>query len=313
MKSKRIRAAIGALALCVLAALGLWLRMGAVEVTLDANALPAAPRADDGPIEFSVTTYNVQARPWFDDARHKFKHMSPLLSAYDICAIQECFKDHHLLWADSNHPVKVYHSALAHPFKIVGSGLSILGRFPLQAAEGMHFSESGDWQNVPASKGVLLARFLVNDLPLDVYTTHFLAGKQAASMAARVSQGNELIQFVKKHSPPEHSVIVLGDFNMRPSRGQEDKIKHQHNSRVYMFDRITAELKLQDVSDEINGPVGEEIDRILFRPGSDCELRALHWQKDAPEFYDPDGAPLSDHKPVIARFSLSNTRPPATP
>lgn len=290
----------------LLLAFGLWWRVGRIEVKVDEAALKAQPAAvPKEPVEFTALTYNVQARPWFDDSEHKFKYISPLLNAYDICAFQECFKDHYRLWDAAKHPVKVYHGTLKHPLKIVGSGLSILGRFPITGTDAINYTDDGDGQNRPASKGLLMVSFDVAGMPLDVYTTHIAAGKKSASMAAKVSQGNEIIAFVKSHSSPDHSVILMGDFNMRPSRGAEDKEANKDNPRVYVFDHIRDELGLRDASDEVNGPKGEEIDRILFRAGQGVAMKALSWQRDAPEFYDPEGEPLSDHKPVFVKFSLA--------
>ncbi len=283
---------------------GLWLRMGAIEVSVDEAALRALAPAT-GPAEFTILTYNVQARPWFDETREKFRYMSPLLNRFDICAFQECFKDHHRLWEAAEHPVKIYHGTLKHPFKITGSGLSILGNFPLKEANGMHFKDEGDFQNRPACKGVLLAHFDVDGMSLDVYTTHIAAGRNAASRRAKFAQGDEIIRFVREQSPPDHSVILLGDFNMRPSRGPEDKEQNKDNPKVVGFDRIVSSLELRDASDEINGPTGTEIDRILFRPGEGYAMRPLSWQHDDPAFYTPDGKSLSDHEPVFVRFLLS--------
>jgi len=279
-----------------------WWRMGGVEILVDeAKLVKGAP----GPAEFSVLTYNVQGRPSFDDTKHKFPYISPLLNRFDIVGVQECFKDHQRLWAQADHPVKVYHSELRNPFKIVGSGLGNLGRFPLVATEAMTFSDPGDFQNWPASKGILLTRFDVNGMTLDVYNTHFCAGRKEDSRRAKHVQGDEMIAFVQQHSPPAHNVIFVGDFNMRPSRGPEDREAHKDDPKVVVFDRVFEALKFRDASDEINGPTRIDIDRILFRPGTDCTMEVLSWQKDGPEFYDPAKAPLSDHEPVFARFRLS--------
>ncbi|MCK5862900.1 MAG: endonuclease/exonuclease/phosphatase family protein [Candidatus Hydrogenedentes bacterium] len=292
------------LILILLLSCWLWWRTGSIEVVLDQESLKIHP-VTDGPVTFSIMTYNVQARPWFDDSKHTFHYLSPLLNKYDICAVQECFKDHNRLWNEAEHPVKIYHATLKHPLKVVGSGLSILGKYPLEKTTGINFAHQGDKQNLPASKGVLMARFKIQDMLLDVYTTHIAAGKHTASLEARIAQGNEIIQFIQTNSPPENAVILLGDFNMRPSRGTKDKEANKDNPRVYGFDRIVDALKLRDASDEINGPIGKEIDRILFRPGKNQTLQPLDWEHDAPEFYDPDGKALSDHEPVIVNFKLT--------
>ena len=291
--------------LVLLSAGGLWLRtMGGVEVVVDEKALQSLSN-EPGPAEFTVLTYNVQARPIFDDSKHKFKYISPLLNRFDICALQECFKDHRRLWKEAVHPVKTYHAALKHPFELVPSGLSILGKFPLQGADGIHFTDEGDGQNWPASKGVLMACFDVRGMPLDVYTTHTAAGKHPPSMRAKFAQGDDIIRFIREKSPADHAVILLGDFNMRPSRGPEDKEANKDNPKVTGFDHIVSILGMRDASDEINGPTGTEIDRILFRPGQGQTMRVLSWQRDDSAFYDPDGKPLSDHEPVFVRFQLT--------
>ena len=290
----------------VLFAGGLWWRIGGIEVVLDEEFLKTLPTTGNA-AEFTILTYNVQARPFFDDSKQKFKYISPLLNDYDICAFQECFNDHRLLWEATEHPVKLYHATLRHPFKVVGSGLSILGKFPLEKADGINFVSQGDKQNWPASKGVLMAHFMVHGMPVDVYTTHIAAGRRAASMEAKFEQGDEIIQFIKQTSPPENAVILLGDFNMRPSRGAEDREENKDNPRVMGFDHLVEALNFRDASDEINGPVGTEIDRILFRPGNGQTMTPLSWQHDDPKFYDPDGKPLSDHEPVFVRFKLERT------
>lgn len=278
------------------------------QIAASSNAKPGAPT------EFTICTYNVQARPWFDDAEHKFQFISPLMNNHDIVAFQECFKQHDLLFAKSEHPVKIYHGTFYHPFKIVGSGLAMVANYPLVKVESKNYDALGEFQNWPASKGLLMGRFDMNGLTLDVYTTHIEAGGSPEALQAKIGQGDEIIEFVQKHSPPEHSVILLGDFNMRPSLNPEDKEKHKDNPRVFTFDKIMDELALKDVDFEINGPVRDLIDRILFREGTGHELLPLTWQHDAPEYYDPAGKPLSDHEPVFAKFRISpkgNVPPPA--
>ncbi|NLN93533.1 MAG: hypothetical protein GX130_09545 [Candidatus Hydrogenedens sp.] len=259
-------------------------------------------------VEFTICTYNVQARPFFDETETKFSRMSPLLNRFDICALQECFKDHACVWARAEHLNKIFHGTLKHPLKITGSGLSLLSKLPLISTENINFDSRGEFQNKPASKGVLLARYEAGAMILDVYTTHIEAGKKPASMSARKGQAEEIVAFVNKHTAPENNLIILGDFNMRPSRGPEDKEANKDNARVYVFDWLKETLDLRDASDEFNGPVGREIDRILFRPGKACTMEVLHWQQDDPDFYHADGTtPLSDHSPLFASFSLQTS------
>lgn len=286
----------------------LWWRMGGIEVQVHEGA-QGPPWAEEGYTEFSVLTYNVQARPYFDRTREKFTRMSPLLNRFDIVGLQEAFKDHRRVWREAEHETKVYHSRLKHPFKIVGSGLSNLGKFPLLAVEGLNFDALGEFQNRPASKGVLMTRFDVHGMILDVYNTHIEAGRSAEALQAKADQATEIIAFVRRHSPAAHSVIFAGDWNMRPSRGPEDREENKDNPRVTAFDRIVRELEFKDASDEVVGPTRTDIDRILFRAGTGHLLEVHSWQKDHPDFYFPGGEPLSDHDPVFATFRLGPREP----
>jgi hypothetical protein len=102
------RKKVGVFLLGVVVLLSVWLgvryaRLG-TEVSVDATKLPAdlpAPAAT----EFSIATYNVQARPLFDDSVHKFTRMPKVLEPFDIVSFQEMFKDHALMYAGLSHGV----------------------------------------------------------------------------------------------------------------------------------------------------------------------------------------------------------------
>jgi len=312
---KKLAKTLGAVVLLlVLICVGRFLILD-VETTIDSAAVPSAP-ASPTATEFSVMTYNVQARPWFDDSAFKFARMPKVLNPYDIVSFQECFKDHRTLWAGLTHPVKVYHASIKAPWKIVGSGLGTVGRFPLAGTESMHYTTAGDFQNKPASKGMLLTRFTVGGIPLDVYTTHMEAGsdRKEPAMISRRKQGEEIVAFVRQHSPATNAVIVMGDFNMRHS--EADKVdpeiaagrvpeKFDGLSRSHIFDSVNTALGLKDLSRETTGKFFDGVDHVLFRSGTSAELTPLSWQHDGPEFYDENKQPLSDHEPIIGRFRIA--------
>jgi endonuclease/exonuclease/phosphatase family metal-dependent hydrolase len=291
-----------------------WWRMGANEIQVDEAALAAQPRPPEGgPVEFSVCTYNIQARPVLDDARHKFQYISPLMNQFDMVGFQECFKEHRLLWAQATHPVKIYHGTLKTPFRVVNSGLSIIARFPLRTVKAINFDAVGEFQNVLASKGVLMASLDVAGMPLDFYTTHMEAGGSPEALVARHGQAAELIAFVKENSPPEHNVIFLGDFNMRLRERPGRTMNDYDREEAEILQRIIDACGFLSASAIINGAIGSEIDHIFFRPGKGHKLSVLSWQKDDPQFYDPAKQPLSDHDPVFSRFRLEREKAAAIP
>ena len=304
--------------LVVLVALGLWLgyRYHALglEVHVDTANLPADPPAPVA-TEFSVVSYNVQARPLMDDSVYKFARMPKLLNAYDVVAVQEMWHDQARMFAGWTFPVKLYLGTLNTPFKVTGAGLGIGARFRLEQTEGWSFSTAGELQNVPASKGVLFARFLVGGLPLDVFTTHMEAGhKTEYSDWARRKQGEELVAFVKAHTAPEHALILLGDFNMRHSKaGQEDArlaagqvVEHFDGlTRSQVLDAMTTALGVKDLDLQITGKLEDSPDHIFYRSGTKAALTPLSFGHDDPAFYDENKQPLSDHTPMFGRFRIA--------
>ncbi len=115
-----------------------------------------------------------------DHPEEKFPKISPLLNAYDVVLIQECFVRHDLLWAQANFPNKAYFGRPA-PGKGVNSGLSVLTRLPMGEVINEHYRDAGELQDRIASKGILLVRMQVGGMPLDVYDTHMEAGNTSAA------------------------------------------------------------------------------------------------------------------------------------
>ncbi len=324
---KFTRAVLGTIALLAVIVLGFFLLRGPGVIFVE-EALAEDLRYLGGslPIEFTIATYNVQGRPLMDDTRGKFPEIGSRLEPFDIIGFQELFVNHDLLWGAMDHPVKVFDGTLRSRFKLVGPGLSTVGRFPLMETVQMHFTSKGEFQNRVASKGILLTRFNIGGHTVDVYNTHMEAGSSAEAAEARYLQVEELAAFVGRNSPPEHSVIFLGDFNMRPLRDYHTDA--DIDSKLLGFQLIMEGLGegFRDASDEINGiPVsltaenydapwrrspgsGEDIDRILFRPGTGVSLEPLHWEKHVEAFRADSGEPLSDHDLVSVRFRLEILR-----
>ncbi|MBI1318596.1 MAG: hypothetical protein GC168_06570 [Candidatus Hydrogenedens sp.] len=288
-----------------------WWRMGSVIVEQAPPGSPGYHATGMLPLEFIVATYNVQARPWFDDTGYKFDGISPKLNPFDLVGIQECFKDHEDLWEGTTHPVRIYDGRLKNWYRSVGSGLSTLSRFPVTEVITEHFAQSGDFQNKPASKGMVLARAdLGNGLVLDFYNTHLTAGSKEENKTARPAQVRQLIEFVKRNSPPEHLVIFGGDYNLRahdldtslPADYPADLVGL---NRGQLLTAICKELGFTDASETITGAIPEIVDHILYRSSSTHDLVPLTWQHDTETFFAPDGRPLSDHEPLIATFRVT--------
>ena len=290
-------------------ALVLWARSGGDRVQI---ALPIDPEAGVGPAEFSVATYNVQARPWFDDAAEKLPQIAPKLGAFDIACVQECFQRSHLLLDQAPFKNFAYFGGLMKPWKLANSGLATLTNLPMGEATMAHYRAHGEFQNRVASKGILLTRLQVGGLPLDVYNTHMEAGDRSEAQTARHAQAREVIAFVQQHSPPDRALILTGDFNMSPTRPGKvfDPNRRGHysteedmKSRNAAFDTLQEGLGLRDAHDTLLGPVSDDIERFLFRDGAAARLVPLEIRSD-PSFTRSDGSALSDGAPHVARFRI---------
>lgn len=284
------------------------------------------------PIEFTVCTYNIQGRPVLDDTKGKFPEIGRRMEPFDLIGFQECFLNHDVLWSTMDHPVQVYHGTLRSPWKLVGSGLGNSARFPLIGVEHMHYTSKGEFQNQPASKGLLMTRHDIGGHTVDFYNTHMEAGRSDEAMEARRVQVAEIIDFVNAHSPPGHTVIFVGDFNMTPLRQHDleaareagyDPPEAGISYRQLGFQRMMEGLgeDFQDAMDELFGipepyseenhdmpwwrrPGREHIDRVLFRAGEGLRLVPLEWHRHIEDFRADDGELLSDHDPISVRFRL---------
>jgi endonuclease/exonuclease/phosphatase family metal-dependent hydrolase len=277
---------------------------------LPAEKAPAAAK----PAEFTIASYNVQARPGLDRPEEKLPLISPLLNRFDVVLIQECFTRHDLLWAGNDFPNRAYFGRLAGEDRLVGSGLSIMNRLPMGEVEMVHFRDVGEFQNRLASKGVLMARLIVAGVSVDVYTTHMEAGASKEAHTAQMGQARQMIEIINRHSPPEHAVILMGDFNIGPRREgkpwRADSPGHYFSeedmlARTAAFEVMRSGLSLRDAADEIHGPKDEGIERLLFREGTRCRIEPLSCEVDAKNFRRADGNRLSDGSPLVVRLRVT--------
>lgn len=265
-----------------------------------------------GPIELTIASYNVQCRPFLDKPLEKLPQIAPKLNAFDVVLLQELFVRPDLVWAGAKHPNKAYFGRFVSPSKVAGSGLAILSRLPMGEVVSEHFRDVGELQNQLASKGLLLARLRVGGAWLDVYDTHMEAGDTRPAQVARRGQAKQVVEFVGKHSPADHAVILMGDFNMGPLRAGLPWREYSHfsneadmASRTAAFATMVEGLKLRDAWDEVHGPKDTGIERLLFRSGTACALEPLACDFDGKGFRRADGTSLSDGSPLIVTMKVT--------
>lgn len=285
-----------------------------VIVGREVNAGPMAT----APVEIAIASYNVQCRPVLDDAKEKLPKISPLLNRFDVVLIQECFHGHQLLWAEANFPNKVYFGRPAAN-RVANSGLCILTRLPMGEVVMEHFRAVGEFQNRLASKGILLVRTRAAGISLDIYDTHMEAGHSPAAHEARMDQARQMVEFVNKHSPPDHAAVVMGDFNMGPRRAGKNWREHtpchyaseeDFLARTAAYEVMFRGLHAKDAFDEVHGPKDDGIERLLYREGTRCHILPLACSVEGELFKREDGSSLSDGSPLVVRLRITPVEQP---
>lgn len=275
---------------------------------------PGCPSEPVESITFQIVSFNVQARPFLDDAAEKLPQIAERLVGYDIVAIQECFQRPELLFGRNVFPGRVHFGRLEAPWRVTGSGLGILSKFLVGDVAMEHYRDVGEFQNQLASKGIVMTRLYIGSHAVDVYNTHMEAGSKPSAQVARRGQAAQLVEFVQANSPASHAVIVTGDFNMSPLRegmtGKDYRSGHFDSEedfwgRTSAYKIMADGLGFRDAQDELHGPVSNDIERFLFRDGTRSRLTPLSCAREA-GFQGADGTPLSDGAPLVVQFRLES-------
>lgn len=263
-----------------------------------------------------------------------------LKPAYDFITLQEVWllKDYEYLKARLRPH---YPHSLRFPRGVIGSGLVIFSRHPIEHSFYRKFTLNGApdrfWHgDFYSGKGVGGVRVRIADIPVDVYTTHLHAeyDKKAQNyLAHRLTQCYEMVQFVEGTSRKDHVVILTGDLNTQPEELPCQMLWSGANNRLdrpfvdgwkYVRERGETDACLaasptasfigtdpvgatfchpRNTFRKKNGP-GQRIDYVLFPPreGLQCEEVSIFGEE---ETFDPRGVSFSDHSLINATFTLN--------
>jgi len=253
-------------------------------------------------------------RPFLDSIAHKGHHISAKLNAYDIVCIQEGFDGKDLLKAKAKHKEKIAPGTKRNLLTWVDSGLLTFGNYELLAHHFEVYRDAATFQDIIASKGVLMTRWKIGTGIVDIYNTHLQAGGGSAGHDASRGQIQQLVKFVQSHTPPENALIVVGDFNMgphRPGRDHLDMLPHPRYCsneemlhKTASFQILLESLNLLDFEDQFHVELLDWFDRCLFRPGTKTKLIPYSLLWDRKTMFDPDGEALSDSHPILFTFDI---------
>jgi hypothetical protein len=254
-------------------------------------------RPQDG--SFDALSYNVAGLPQglsSSNPEANIPQISPMLNGFDLVLAQEDFAYHELLVADAEHPFQSLPKE--HHIQLVDDGLNRFSEFDWDGFERVQWVSCYGDANSGASdclaeKGFSWARTTFGDrVTIDVVNLHGEAGGGAEDIAARAEGYAQLIAYLADKSAGR-ALIVAGDTNLHRSDPED----------LVLLTQIEDELGLVDACEAL--ACGEDhIDRFFFRSNGDVSVDAVSW-RNAVEFVDAAGDPLSDHPAIHVGFAWS--------
>ncbi|UDQ97409.1 NPCBM/NEW2 domain-containing protein [Lentisphaerota bacterium WC36G] len=267
------------------------------------SSLNASEEVIDG--RFSVLTYNIGALPfpaWLGgtagNPEGRVQEIGKRLNQFDIVGIQEQFAFKEKFRSGTRFP---YFSINDHLYG-GGSGLDLLSKYPMGKSVRVRYNDHPFYVAKGFQKNTVK---IYRDVYIDVYNTHTGDGMDTVDL-----QLAQLGEYIKAHSPSNRAVIVMGDFNAKPTHWGDIKTP------------VMIPNNLKDAWTEFDtnqNPYQAPVDRILYRNGSDLTITLDHYEtisaldseayplptdKFQDYFLNYDGSRLSDHPAVLAIFNF---------
>jgi len=265
--------------------------------------------------EISALTYNVAGLPeGINSDQFPTRHMpliSPLLNAYNVVNIQEDFAYHDILYRKITLPYKSKYEAKV----TFGDGLNTVSTIPFVDFTRIKWNQcNGTDCLTPKGFSYCRLRFK-EDVYIDLYNVHCNAGSASADLAARRNNILQLCAYIDANSAG-NAIILMGDFNCRYTRSGDNirEVDNRGLKNVWVELLRNNVLPLQDdnalmdCSPNATNATCEVVDKIYYRSSSKITLTPTMYKLDADEFYDSAGDPLSDHRPMNAKFTYTVTK-----
>jgi hypothetical protein len=227
------------------------------------------------------------------------------MNNYDVVNFQEDFAYHDRLYKNITLPYKSTYVAKV----TFGDGLNTVSRIPFIDFTRIKWNQCNGTDCL-TPKGFSCCRLRFNeDAYIDLYNVHCNAGSNNTDMAARRNNITQLCSYMESHSAG-NAIILMGDFNCRYTRSGDNIRKVDSlglkNVWVDLIRNGVYPLKndssLTDCSPNATNPTCEVVDKIFYRSSDKITLTPTYYELDNPIFYDSLGSPLSDHRPMNAKF-----------
>jgi hypothetical protein len=272
------------------------------------NYSPYADLPDTG--EISALTYNVAGLPeGINGDQFPTRHMhliSPLLNAYSIVNVQEDFAYHDRLYKDIQLPYKSVYEAKT----TFGDGLNTVSAIPFLDFKRIKWNHCNGTDCL-TPKGFSYCRLRFNnEVFVDLYNVHCNAGSDSADIIARRNNITQLCNYIDANSAG-YAIILMGDFNCRYTRSGDNirEVDNRGLKNVWVellrggTLPLQNDVSLMDCAPNATNATCEVVDKIYYRSSSKITLTPTSYTLDSPLFYDKDTMPLSDHRPMNAKFT----------
>ncbi|MFO0552836.1 MAG: endonuclease/exonuclease/phosphatase family protein [Polyangiaceae bacterium] len=257
-----------------------------------------------------------------DSHRFDSPNLTEVVEEADVVCMQEVFlteAEAFFSRLSHGHKRRDHNATTLWPLTFGGSGLGIASRFAIKA-HGVHpFSRPHTGAERFARKGMLHAHLVVDEvdnIEIDVITTHLQSGYYGRAAHVRRRQVDQLRELVATRSLKERATIICGDLNIdglseAKSRAEYDNLRNMLDEFADLGaheDRPTfhPEPGVNDLAHrfEASSPP-QRIDYVLFRPGSSGDVRPTHCELSLNETLSgTDGTFPSDHFGLKATFEI---------
>jgi len=256
--------------------------------------------------DLNLLTYNIHGlNPIIagDDPYNRIPIILSKITEYDIIFFQENWIYDNNSFSSMLDSYNVFTTNVSKFFwpinKVInsnGAGLSlaISKSIDIIGSSEYLFENCSGWlsrdNDCLASKGFQHIRVLINGQILDLYNTHFDAGRSDSDKKVRLSQLNQLQEYIKVNSE-DYPVIIAGDLN----------ILHQSSEYKIIDSFITDnEFVLADWSSDLSKSKFGKLDYILYKSSNETSINLRKCRVDT------NLRGLSDHPPIQAVFNLEN-------
>jgi endonuclease/exonuclease/phosphatase family metal-dependent hydrolase len=250
-----------------------------------------------------VLSYNTRGLPaWvaLDDPAGRSRAIGALTNRYAVTLLQEDFAHHAALRSRARQPEVRRGNDSQSPRCpwCNGSGLALLlgkgllAKLVNRAYESCHgLLLSG--ADCLASKGYQIARVVLESGAIvHLANTHLDAGRGERDRAVRARQLEALRHGIEANVG-QGALVVAGDFNLDAAVPEDAALLRAFRRGLGLADSGARPAP---------GSAWRVLDYVLYRGGEGARLRVLEAGED--RNFARDGAPLSDHPAIFARFGV---------